>query len=272
MLMSNLINENESARLLSDAYPFPFRFTLLGPLSKSPHHALLAHRESKDTKAYIFGRAFHQKLLTPDEEFLFWEKNVNYATIEGKQFKKKIHEQGLEHFQLQKGELESIEAMVTALYRHKLTREMLTAESAVEKQMYWFDPDYKVPMRGKLDQYILDGGILVDYKSTEDASFDGFLHSIRTYRYNVQAAMYTDALIEGGYEVNRSYLVAVEKKPPYGLGIFELPIRRNDVDKRYRDITIESGRAFYKCMAKIYKDCIENDTWERVYDESVFTF
>jgi hypothetical protein len=264
----NLIDE--TAQHLCGTYPFPFRFSLLKGLSKSPAHALLQHRESTDTDALRFGRAFHQRLLTPGEEFLFWEKNLSYATKEGKLLRKEVQEKGLEPYQLQKGELASIDAMVTSLYRHKLVREMLAEESVMEKQMYWMDHSYGVPMRGKLDQYILDGGILIDYKSTEDASFDAFLYSIRKYRYNAQSAMYMDALVTHGYKVNRSYLVAVEKSPPYGVGLFGLPIHNKDVmDRRYMDISIESGRAFYKRMAKVYKDCIENNEWERAYHENV---
>ena len=65
-----------------------------------------------------------------------------------------------------------------------------------------------------------DGGILVDLKTTEDASPREFQRSIAKWRYHVQAGWYM-AGIEAAYGTRPSgfIFIAVEKKPPFAVGV-----------------------------------------------------
>lgn len=66
-----------------------------------------------------------------------------------------------------------------------------------------------------------EGDYIVDVKSTQDASPEGFAKSVLNYRYLVQAAWYfrvMDAAFGGHHE--RWVWIAFEPEPPYAIGIY----------------------------------------------------
>ena len=77
------------------------------------------------------------------------------------------------------------------------------------------------------------GGIVVDLKTTRDASPAGFKKSVRMFRYDVQAAWYLDGVNKGfakGEEMFTTFIfIAVEKEPPYGVAVYQLD--EDDVQK-----------------------------------------
>lgn len=128
--------------------------------------------------------------------------------------------------------------------------------------------------------------IIVDLKTTEDASPEGFAKSMANYRYDVQHAYYMDgtrlALEQGkctppqkgtaelsvywidpvtgvlcrcrpdfwnGYP-KRFAFIAVEKKPPHAVAVYVL-----DSDG------VDIGRAQYQHDLRIYAECLRTNEW-----------
>ena len=119
-----------------------------------------------------------------------------------------------------------------------------------EKSVYWNDKTTGVLCRCRPDWW-RDDNILVDLKTTEDASTEGFAKSIANYRYDVQAAYYLDGVEAATGKRPKAFVfIAVEKKQPYGVGVYVLDAASLDL-----------GRAQYQHDLAIYAECLANDNW-----------
>jgi hypothetical protein len=110
---------------------------------------------------------------------------------------------------------------VEAVRNHPAASQLL-AGATVERSLFWNDGQYNVPCKARLDAW--NAGILVDLKTTADASRDEFARSIATYGYHVQAAHYTNAAEAVLNESPEAYvIVAVESEPPHEVACYRLP-------------------------------------------------
>ena len=86
--------------------------------------------------------------------------------------------------------------------------------------------------------------VIVDLKTTDDASSRGFMDSCAKYAYHLQAAFYVDLLVSHGLPDAKFVFVAVEKTAPYGVQVFE-------ADEEF----IARGRSAYKNALKLWAEC-----------------
>ena len=128
--------------------------------------------------------------------------------------------------------------------------------------------------------------VVVDLKTCEDASLEGFAKSIANWRYDVQHPYYLDGLrqalkqsghqapVEGAAELSAYWVdqatgtlcrcrpdfwrgepkhfvfIAVEKRPPYAVGVYVLDAESVDI-----------GRAQYRADLDRFAECVRTDTW-----------
>lgn len=146
---------------------------------------------------------------------------------------------------------EQLHAMAAAVHSHPAAGALLTSvPGEAEKSVYWNDPTTGVLCRCRPDWWREDD-VLVDLKTTDDASPEGFAKSMANWRYDVQDPFYTDGVkIATGRNVKAFVFIAVEKKPPYAVGVYVL-------DSASREI----GRATYQHDLKVYAECLANDNW-----------
>lgn len=65
--------------------------------------------------------------------------------------------------------------------------------------------------------------MIIDIKTTKDASPDSFSKSCGQFRYDVQEALYTDMMSAAfGGDDWRFIFVAVENDPPFSVGVYQL--------------------------------------------------
>ena len=71
------------------------------------------------------------------------------------------------------------------------------------------------------------GSLIVDLKTTMDASPDAFARTAANFNYPLQAAYYVDGLQAAGIAspdaVTSFVFLVVEKTPPYGVAVYTLP-------------------------------------------------
>lgn len=217
----------------------------LTKLMKSPQH-LRAYLEAEhtDTPALSFGRAAHVAILEPDAF------RSQYGTASQCIAKTKKGERCSKtgtwpivgggalcttHLSEEAEVDESIElltdadfaaclAMRDSVHAMKRAGGMLAGDGDVELSIAWDDPTTGVRCKGRLDRLSLDlpGGVIVDLKTTNDASLLSFERSIFSFGYHRQAGMYLDGAKEVGITAKHYVILAVEKKPPYGVGVFRL--------------------------------------------------
>lgn len=95
-------------------------------------------------------------------------------------------------------------------------------EGDAEVSAYWTDTTTGVTLRARFDW--VHPRALIDVKTAVDASPDGFAKAVANYRYDMQAAHYTE-----GYEVLTGrtlpfVFVVVEKTPPHLCAAYVLPV------------------------------------------------
>lgn len=146
---------------------------------------------------------------------------------------------------------DQLHAMRDAVHNHPAAHALLTSvPGEAEKSVYWIDPTTGVLCRCRPDWWREDN-VLVDVKTTDDASPEGFAKSMANWRYDVQAAFYMDGIEQATGKRPKSFVfIAVEKKPPYAVGVYVLD-----------SASLELGRAQYQHDLRVYAECLANDNW-----------
>lgn len=165
---------------------------------------------------------------------------------------------------LTQDEWDQLHAMRDAVMAHPVASKLLTSvPGTAEQSVYWNDPITGELCRCRPD-YWRNDGILVDLKTTDDASLDEFSRSVAKWRYHVQAPYYLDgcaqAIQQAGLDlgVPRHFLfLVVEKKPPYGVAVYQL-----DAD------SMELGRQQYRQDLDLYHRCRQAGEWPG-YSDSI---
>lgn len=219
--------------------------SVLDQIARSPLHcrAYLDGVRTEPTAAMQFGTALHAAVLEPElftRQYRVFEGDRR--TTKGKADYAALLESGASI--ISAADLDVITAMMTAIRNHPVASPLY--ENGVrEHSVFWTDPVTGVECRCRPDWWISERATLVDLKTTEDASPQGFARSMAAYRYHVQAAHYMD-----GTQAERFLFVAVEKKAPYAVAVYEL-----DAD------ALEIGRQLRQRDLQTYASCAEFSIW-----------
>lgn len=145
-------------------------------------------------------------------------------------------------------EFTELEAIRAAVMAHPAAVRALAGEGhRIEHSLFWNHDDIFCRARPDL---IHRAGVIVDLKTTEDASPGGFQRSCFNFRYHVQAAFYLDGLAACGEPAKGFAFIAVEKKAPYLVAVYEADPEM-----------IAAGRQAYERDLLIYAECLRTDCW-----------
>lgn len=144
-----------------------------------------------------------------------------------------------------------LQAMRDSVMAHPYAAKlMLDKPGKAEQSVYWNDPVTGVLCRCRPDWW-RDDDIIVDVKTTDDASSEEFARSILNWRYHVQDPFYVDGIAQATGRVPRGFVfLVVEKKPPHAVAVYVL-------DKDSRDL----GRAEYRRDLDTYAECLKSGVW-----------
>ena len=202
--------------------------SLITQILKSPAHAraYLDGARTEPTAAMIFGTAAHCRILEPDVFF------STYVAIEGDKRTKEIKlqvEDAVAHGKIviSRTEYEALEAMSKAVHLHPSAGDLLF-DGEAEMSHFWTDGDTGLKCKCRPDFLTMDG-VCVDLKTTDDASPEGFARSVATYGYHRQGAFYS-----AGTGCSRFVFIAVEKKPPFAVGVYVLD--QLSMDQGWREV------------------------------------
>lgn len=212
-----------------------------------------------ETDALRLGRLTHWAILEPQDCKLVQAPDVDRRTKAGKA-------EWLEFLESLEGacaeavtadELAQIKAMRAAVYAHPKARALLERPGACEGSAWWIDRKSGELCRCRPDKFT-DDGFLLDLKTTCDASPESFSRSCLKYRYHVQAAFYSDGIHAATGRVPFGFVfVAVEKTPPYGVGVYTLDPE-----------AVELGRTLYRAELSALAQCRERQAWP-AYSERI---
>lgn len=133
-----------------------------------------------------------------------------------------------------------------AVQQHPRAARML-AKGSAEQTYYALHQDEGALVKCRFD-WEAPGLLDLDVKSCEDASPDGFMRSVMKYHYHAQVAWYQDvrAAALDDYTVVPWWFLAIEKSPPYCIGLYDL---EPDLIKAGRLWANEQLRKIVRCRA-----------------------
>ena len=232
----------------------------LDQLAKSPAHYLASlTTPRKETAAMRIGSIFHGMVLEPERVQIAVAPACDKRTRDGKATWEAfcLENAGAEIVTAEEGEM--LNGMVASVRAHPAAFALLSGPGIAEGSAFWIDEYSGELCRCRPDFYRQDLGIIVDLKSTEDASPKEFARSIAKYRYQVQSAFYQDGLEAATGDYIKGFLfVAVEKKAPYAVAVYQLDMQGVEAGRiAYRDnlITLADCKASGKFPA--YSDRVE---------------
>lgn len=124
-------------------------------------------------------------------------------------------------------------AMRDAVQAHPVARELLSPGLLTEQSIYWRDERTGLLCRGRADVLRLDMRIIVDPKTTRDASSRGFGRAAGDLKYHLQAQWYLDGVEQaGGWRPETFIFIAIESEPPHLVACYEVEPAHLDVAKR----------------------------------------
>lgn len=149
---------------------------------------------------------------------------------------------------------EQAAAMAAAIRSHNMARALLAVG---ESEVSVFSDLDGTPCKSRID-FIRDGGILVDLKTTSDASPDAFARSCANFGYHRQAAMYRDIARTAGIAHEDFVFVCVEQKPPYLVACYQLDAEAE-----------EQGRREYRHALAIWRQCLDSGDYPGIANELI---
>lgn len=209
---------------------------------------------SPSTDAQVFGRAFHAMCEDPktfsDRYTVF---NGDRRSSAGKEAYARAVEQYGENI-IKAADYEAIFAMRRSMLSKDVTRRLVEMQGQNELSLLW---DGLGPLaKSRFDKYVGPAGLIIDFKTTRDASPKAFSRAIYQFGYHRQAAFYLEAARSLGMPAERFIILAVEKTPPYACAAYEL-----------QDEALSAGMGEILTLMDAYKTALETDTWPDYPDE-----
>jgi len=185
--------------------------------------------------ALDFGCALHDAILLPEVFESTYVKAIDCdrRTKVGKEKFDEFCKTAADKIIIPKDDYTKIIAMRDRVMSVEACRRMLKGRAEVS--MFWIDEETGIQCKGRMDLY-RDDSIILDLKTTQNASKKAFSKSIVDYGYDRAGAFYLDGItkITGRPHGVFAY-IAIEKEPPFELGLYILGQR-----------SIDNGRALYK--------------------------
>ena len=148
-------------------------------------------------------------------------------------------------------EYEQVTDMYQACLDHPVVGKLIERDDLVrEASMFWVDKTTGAACRARPDLATADWSLVVDYKTTTDASPSAFMKTVGTYWYHCQQSWYQDAVEHFTGNDPMFVFVVQEKDPPYQLAVYEL------------DLTaVEIARAMNAKARLTWKACMDSGVW-----------
>jgi exodeoxyribonuclease VIII len=139
-------------------------------------------------------------------------------------------------------EATALDGILNSLRKHKTASELLHKGHA-EESFFWQDPVTGLVCKCRPDLW--KDGVLVDVKTTINASPHEFSRTIANMMYHFQAAYYLDGVSAVLGEPFREFvIIAIEKEPPYAVATYRLD-----------EATIDAGRMLYRKALRTLRQC-----------------
>jgi hypothetical protein len=246
-LHPNLAGEDYYARCLGEANSGSLKLILTKSLA---HYRYWATEElddearAKEKAHFTFGRAYHAALLEPERfaaeyvvEPVFGSLQSSKVRTELAHWRDRHSDKGI----ISAAQLRTLSAMGDRLRAHPLISKLLSVGGRNELTAVWRDRETGLPCKARIDHLnmVLPGRFFVlDPKTCENASAEGFARAAASWFYQLQFAHYVEGLRALGVPLEAFYFIAQEKEPPYECAIYQFEPQDEELGFRQRAIAM----------------------------------
>jgi len=190
--------------------------SMMSKILKSPAHYRAALEEHQEpTKSMQMGTAIHTAVLEPQlysQVVAVIPPDIDGRTKDGKAWK----EQHKSRIHLTHAEDIDVQGVANSVRRHSFW-DIIHLPHRIEASVFAQDDETGVALKARPDLWVLEPAILVDVKTTDDATPEGFSRTVGSFGYHIQAAHYMAMTGADSF-----VFVAVERKAPYAVAIYKL--------------------------------------------------
>lgn len=235
--------------------------TLFEKAPRVYQYQVLLNNKDDSTAAQDKGSAFHMLLLEPDRFYsTYFSDGPAYIQCQNRTRKlykdlfKQLELNNQNKKMIKHNDYVDIHGMLDSVSKALVKGALKVGEP--EKSIVWVDPKSEVLCKARPD-FMRDDGIIVEVKTTQDASESSFVKAVEKYKYYRQAAFQLrGATIATGRTYNRHVILAVEKTPPYLHKVYEMP-----------EQFIWEGDREIDSLLKEFKVCQSNNVWPGLPNE-----
>ena len=224
---------------------------LESPLKYKSRYIDLIGQET--TPAMVMGSATHTAVFEPekfDAEYAVCPK-CDKRTKEGKAVYADFLESAGEKTVIGEDDSAQIKQMREAVYNHPVAGPLVSHPfKMIEHSIYCQHSATGLLVKIRPDCIIEGRQMIVDLKTTTNASAGAFSSSCVGYTYHIQAGMYLAIARQHGIDVNEFVFVAVEKTAPFSVGVYR-------ADKEM----IALGYDEFERAMELYAKCMELHSW-----------
>ena len=169
------------------------------------------------------GTALHTHVL----ELSRWDEEIAVApamdrrTKAGKEAWQAFQDDAAGKTVITADDAEQVMAMGRAVMRHPAAAMLLGLPGKAETTHMWTDASTGLECKCRPDWLTDDGSIVVDLKTTKEASPRGFKQSVANFAYHKQAAWYLHGLEQAtGKRPDQFIFICVESTAPYAVAVY----------------------------------------------------
>jgi len=177
----------------------------------------LTHELVKQTKAMADGTAVHAFFLERDKfnsDFVIKPADMRLNTKAGKEWAQEHQSKIIIDSELGNNLYEMEKSFMDSPAR------LIYDKQGQSELSYFWDDLGLVKGKCRPDWISNDGNIVVDIKTTTDASPYGFQKSIANWGYHLQLGWYLRGLQKLGLPAKEFIFIAIEKTPPFSVGVY----------------------------------------------------
>jgi exodeoxyribonuclease VIII len=217
----------------------------------------------KSSVSMDIGQAYHDLILQPE---LFSEQ---YATEPKRVLLKDSGRESYDNYKSTLNALEVSGKKILSSKDHITLLEMwdvlkkntqafeLISGATYEQSHFWINKETGLLMKCRPD--ILHRNMVVDFKTTKDASRRAFQNAIAQYGYHIQSAIIQDGIRETEQrKIDNFIFVCQEKIYPYQVGIYILD-----------EEALDTGHNEYKALLSDLNRCIRNNCWPGLEPQNI---
>jgi hypothetical protein len=149
------------------------------------------------------------------------------------------------------GDYENVLRLRDAVMKDPIVASLPSEFAMIEHSAFWVDPETDVRCKCRPDLYRGDQSLIVDLKSTGDATSQIWLKRALDMGFHCQDAIYRDGWeAAGGEAVEHFLFLVVERDPPFAHAIYELGQAEKDL-----------GRRIARKALQKYAQCLKANEW-----------